>query len=406
MGDLSIGQRIAIARRRRGMSQAQVSGPLGKSVQWLSNIERGVRSADRYSILVPIAEVIGATVAELTGAAPLAAEPPTAQHDTAATLRRALSESGFVDVAAGPRGGGSMTTAILEELSVRVRGAWALVHEARYGDLGRVMPELLRECEGAARTHGPGRPDALRLFAELYQAVAAVMAKLGEVDAAWVAADRSMFAATEARDIVLAAAGSFRLGHAFLNAGRPGEARRAAAVALTALEPQRRTGDREVVALCGALLLVGAVAAARAGDRDAALSAMARAYEAAALLGPDYIEQRFETEFGTRNVALHAIAVAVELGDMPDALRRSSGIDTAGLSAERRARLLVDMARAHTQRRRSAAAVKALEDAERLAPEMVRSHRLARETVRELLRRERGRSKTGRLALAARMGIL
>jgi hypothetical protein len=64
------------------------------------------------------------------------------------------------------------------------------------------------------------------------------------------------------------------------------------------------------------------------------------------------------------------------------------------------------VARAHAQRRRGGAAVAALEDAERLAPEMVRCHRLARETLRELLRRERGRAKPGRLGLARRLRVV
>jgi transcriptional regulator with XRE-family HTH domain len=55
-GYISIGERIAITRRRRGMTQAVLAGQLGRSVQWLSMIERGVRRADRYSILVPIAD--------------------------------------------------------------------------------------------------------------------------------------------------------------------------------------------------------------------------------------------------------------------------------------------------------------------------------------------------------------
>ena len=70
------------------------------------------------------------------------------------------------------------------------------------------------------------------------------------------------------------------------------------------------------------------------------------------------------------------------------------------------ARLLVDVARAHAQRRNGSAAMRALEEAERLAPEMIRCHWLARETLRDLLRRERTRMKPSRLDLAARMGLV
>src|SRR5258708_7876551 len=216
-GHLSIGQRIAVTRRRRGMSQAQVAGPLGKSVQWLSNIERGVRSADRYSILVPIADVLRVSVPELIGDRHVPAELPEVKHDAARTVRLALSESGFSTAATIS---GSASRADLEELHGRVRTAWALVHEARYRDLGRIVAPLIRDCERDARADGPARQDAWRLLAELYQAITAMMARLGEADAAWVAADRSTFAASQAGDTVLAAAGGFRLGHPFLPAGK------------------------------------------------------------------------------------------------------------------------------------------------------------------------------------------
>lgn len=242
-------------------------------------------------------------------------------------------------------------------------------------------------------------------MAEVYQAVAAMMAKLGETATAWVAADRSTFAAMQANDAALAGAGRFRLGHAFLSAGRPDQAERAVVDAADALEPAATDGDSDATALWGALNLVKAIAAARRGDRDAALSAIANADEAVLRLGAGYEDCRYDTEFGARNVALHAVSVAVELGNAAEALRRSSDVDTSGLSAERSARLLVDVARAHAQRRNRGAAVDALEQAERLAPEMVRCHWLARETVLDLLRRQRGRAKR-RFDLAGRMGLL
>jgi hypothetical protein len=145
----------------------------------------------------------------------------------------------------------------------------------------------------------------------------------------------------------------------------------------------------------GALHLVKAVAAARRGDADAAWIAISRAQNAA-----------HDTEFGVQNVALHAVSVAVELGDATEALRRAGAVDAGRLSSERRARLLVDVARALAQQRKGAAAIQALKEAEQLAPELVRCHWLARETVLDLLRRQRGRTKHGRLDLAGRMGLV
>jgi transcriptional regulator with XRE-family HTH domain len=401
MADLSIGERIAVHRRRRGLSQSELAGQLGRSVQWLSNLERGVRPADRYAILVPIAERLGVPVTELTGDLPTSHDETDRQNAVVQRIRLALT--GHVFIAGVMEPAAIPDVPSIDELRVRAEAAWVLVHEARYEELGELLPELVADVERAAWR--ADEPESWRLAALTYQAVAAVMAKLGGSDGAWVAADRSAFAAARAGDGLLAAAGDFRLGHAFLSSGRPDQAERAASVAIAALEPAARAGDAEALTLWGALNLVRAVAAARDGDREVAMSALADADEAVARLD-GRCGDRFETEFGAQNVAVHAVSVAVELGDAGLALRRASCMDPVGLSAERRARLLVDVARAHAQQRQAGAAVDAIVEAERLAPEMVRCHRLVRETVGDLVRRGRSRPRPEVQALARRLHVV
>lgn len=67
------------------------------------------------------------------------------------------------------------------------------------------------------------------------------------------------------------------------------------------------------------------------------------------------------------------------------ALDLAEQIDTSELSAERRSRLLLDKARAYTQRRQVGEAVAALLEGEELAPEQIRSHPLARQAIRDLM---------------------
>jgi transcriptional regulator with XRE-family HTH domain len=45
------GQRIARARRRRGLSQAALAGLIGRSESWLSQVERGKRGIDSHAVL-------------------------------------------------------------------------------------------------------------------------------------------------------------------------------------------------------------------------------------------------------------------------------------------------------------------------------------------------------------------
>src|SRR5262249_10246669 len=91
------------------------------------------------------------------------------------------------------------------------------------------------------------------------------------------------------------------------------------------------------------------------------------------------------TEFSPANVGLYEIAIAVELGDAGRALRVAATVDTTGLSAERRARMLIDKARAYAQRRQVTEAVAALRQAEAITPEQVHGHELVRQLVTDLL---------------------
>jgi hypothetical protein len=137
------------------------------------------------------------------------------------------------------------------------------------------------------------------------------------------------------------------------------------------------------MSLRGGLTLQRAVIAARVNDPDAAYGHLERASQIAGRLGEG--RNDYNTEFGPANVGLHEIAVAVELGDAGRALRAAATVDTSGLSAERRARMLIDVARAHAQRRQVREAVAALREAEEITPEQVRSHDLVRQLVSDLL---------------------
>jgi hypothetical protein len=147
-----------------------------------------------------------------------------------------------------------------------------------------------------------------------------------------------------------------------------------------------------------------AVAASRRGDGATAWQAIAEAERAADIVGED--RNDFDTEFGPTNVAVHGVSVAVELGEAGEALRRAEAVRADGLSVERRARLLIDVARAHGQRRETAKAVAALQEAQKLTPEQVRRHPLVGELVRDMMRRNRRRPNAALMRLADSLGIV
>jgi hypothetical protein len=144
-------------------------------------------------------------------------------------------------------------------------------------------------------------------------------------------------------------------------------------------------------------------ARAREGDRAAAEAAIARARSIAARSGED--RNDYNTEFGPTNVELHAVSSALDLGDAGTALDLAEAINASGLSAERQARLSIDLARAHLQRRQIGDAVAVLLEAEQRAPQHIHASGLVRGAVADLLRLSARRATPELRALARRAGV-
>ncbi|MGH4025507.1 MAG: helix-turn-helix domain-containing protein, partial [Pseudonocardiaceae bacterium] len=75
----TIGQRLRMIRRRRGMGLAVAAGFAGISKQYLSQLERGQRGFNRRGLLEDLAEALGCSVADLTGQPYLPPDRATAE---------------------------------------------------------------------------------------------------------------------------------------------------------------------------------------------------------------------------------------------------------------------------------------------------------------------------------------
>jgi len=374
----ALGRKIASERRRRGLSQAELARILRRSVAWVSQVERGVRRVDRMSVLETIAIALEIPLVELAAEAPVVAavteEPPGAGE-----LRLVLSSAYALQAMLGDG-----RAPAVRALRARAGKAWELTHAGRYTELTNLLHGLVPDLETVARSAPEDhRAEAFELLATTYQACSAALAKLGEPDVAWIAADRAMAAAERTGDPLLVAAGAFRLVFVFIAARHYGQAEETARTAANALQPMAEEGNSQAMSLWGGLTLQRAVIAARVNDADTAY----RQLEQAALTAEELGEGRndYNTEFGPANVGLYEIAIATELGDAGRALRVAAAVDTSGLSAERRGRMLIDVARAHGQRRQVTEAVAALGEAAEITPEQVRGHELVRKLVSDLL---------------------
>ncbi|MFJ5033268.1 helix-turn-helix domain-containing protein [Streptomyces sp. NPDC088560] len=395
----ALGRKIAFNRKRRGLSQKEFAGLLGRSEAWVSQVERGVRRIDRMTVLEKVADVLEVPVAELAAEAPIVASVADGEPPGASRLRLVLSAAHSLKAVLAQQN----ASPDVPTLRAEVERAWSLTHQGNYADLAELLEGLVPRLESATRAVAEAeRPELFRLLAVMYHTCSGALANMGEPEAAWIAVDRAVVAAERANDPLLMAAGEFRLSLVFLGARHFEQAAQVSGSAADALRPMAESGQIEAVALRGALTLQRAVAAARLNLADEAYGYLRDAREMAEQVGDG--RNDYNTEFGPTNVGLHEVAVAVDLGDAGVALRAARAIDESGLSAERQTRFQIDVARAYAQRRQVADAVSALLRARELSPEMVRALPMVKQLAADLLTMAQPPSEELR-TLAAELGV-
>jgi transcriptional regulator with XRE-family HTH domain len=389
------GERIARARRRRGLSQAVLAGLVGRSESWLSQVERGRRGVDSHVVLTRMAAVLRVEVEELTG--PDGGGEGHRAYQPAAQIEHAMTR---YDAAAASIGGRDpQGTGSAEHLGAMARAAYQSYQATRYDDTGRVLPALIIQAEAASRAAGLDNPRMCAVRALVYDTAAALLNRVGEAALAWMAADRAMAAAEQSGQPSLAAASAWRMSYVIGSRSHLAEALELAMTAAAALERTMRAPDADALSVYGALHLATAIY-----DRAMSLTLLAKAREIAHTTGEG---NRMGTAFGHVNVSIHAISAALQLGDARTAIETGEALDLAALPAGctgRRTQLHLDLARAYAMRRQDAAAVNLLLAAERLSPQLVRYDGRTRDVLTTLLRREHQPSTPELRPLARRAG--
>jgi len=136
------------------------------------------------------------------------------------------------------------------------------------------------------------------------------------------------------------------------------------------LNHETGTTTPESLSVYGSVLLRGALAAAQHDDRATAHEMLAEAADTARRLGSD--ANLRGTAFGPVNTQMHQVNVAVTLGDAGTAIDLARQIDLRAVAVtERKASLLIDVARAFFQWGKYEQAHAALRAAEQTAPQEV-----------------------------------
>lgn len=400
----TIGQRLRMIRRRRGLGLDVAAGLAGISKPYLSQLERGLRGFNRRGLLEDLAEALGCSVADLTGLPYLPPDKETAATAPAISeIRVALHSATLNDVP-------DLPARPLSELVEGAAQANAYRDRAQYALAARGLAALLMELHVWAVTGSSGdRQIALVALVEACQ-VAFHLARLtGRAELALTAAERGYDAARLAERPDLAGLMAMNRSGGLMKLGAR---RRATSVCMTALNeltalPGPKPNDTRASEARGMLLLTSGLWAAHEGRNGDTAEYLEEARNLATYTGE---RNHLRFHYGPTNVAAWELGLAVECQTGPDAAECfvAAPIDFSVFgSREREADVTFDLARAWAQAEgaRDAEAVRALDTADRLAPLRLRNDPIARDLVLTLHKRARRRSLWELDSLRNRFGI-
>ena len=364
----SVGDLVSRYRQERDWSRRRLGQEIGRSMSWVSQVERGELSVTDTNVLGRLAALFGVPLSEFVEA--------SMGPDADKIVRsRPYVEEVRLAIAGYPVAGSLESKATLGVSAVElrrfeneVRKAWELVHSSSYAELGPTLAQLILDLEASSRiVEKIGAVRILSCLADAYQVAAAMLTKVGDYGAAWVAGDRAIRAGERCDDRGLILAGQLRMAHTLLNSEEKELARHVLTQGVRMVNGVEESADPGLISLAGACALLLGILEAREHNSEEAERHLAIAVKFANSLGSDHNE--YGTEFGPTNVAMHAVAIAVELGNGQQAIDRAKMVKSGVLSPERQARFLIDIARAHVLTRTPKQAVLALLEAEKIARE-------------------------------------
>jgi transcriptional regulator with XRE-family HTH domain len=372
-----VGTLVKQYRRERQWTQERLHDEIGMSTSWVAQVEQGEIEVRDINHLGRLALALGAPLIEFVRA--------TGVPDAAKNLReRDYVEMVRVAIAGFPspeslvpNAAAVSTTVTLEELEAQTHHAWALVHASSYQELGHVLAALIPVAEAASRSTSD--VDAIRTITCLADAM---LVKVDDHGAAWVAADRAITAGERCGDRCLILAGQLRMARTMLDAKDQKLAVHVLKRALVMAKDVKSSHDPRLISLVGACALLTGVLLARDHDTASAQKSLKTAQTLARQLGEDRNE--YGTEFGPTNVAMHAVAISVELGNGQEALDRAKAVPARTLSPERQARFLIDVARANLLVKSPERAIDTLLHIEEIAPEELRNLGLVMMIIEEV----------------------
>lgn len=334
-------------------------------------------------MLAELARVLRVPLGELLGK-PVLMEDERQQDDVPAVRDALMSPRRLSRLLFGPEAENQLPSP--GPVAPTVETAWDDYQAGRLGRVIAALPGLLQIAQGLedrAVRSAAERMDSWAVSARIHHLAATTLAKVGESDMSWLAAERAMRAADESEDALVLASAARSGTHALLANGRYDDALELAVAASRWLSARIEQSDPAAVSLLGMIHLRAAIAAARHQDRSTAMSLLGRAEELAERLGSD--GNHWHTCFGPTNVMLHRLSAELDLDNVSYVVEHGE-VDVDHMAAERGVSHRIDFARALSLAGRLDDSFAELRAAESVSPQLVRNNPRVRDTLRDLIK--------------------
>lgn len=376
--DPAVGHRVESLRRRAGLSREKLAKRAGISPSLIKFVEGGTRALT-LRVAQRIAPHLGVRdLGELYGPnMTLTLDPRSPAHPSVPAVRAALT-AWPLHIEGAP--------ASPDYLRGAVDMAWRTWHTSsmQRTEVAELLPGLLGQAGRAARLHeGADRRRSLALLAECYHLAQWFLAYHGDGELVWLCADRGMSCALDSDDPVAMAQATRWIAYVLRCVGRSDEALLRLSEGAALLEPFVNDPDPIYAATLAAVHLTTAITYARMGDEAAWASWQTARDLIHRVLPADHIDPY--TRVGRVVLEMDGVMCAVDLGDSDRATRRAQSLDPATIpSTERRARHLIELARAAEMDGSQEATLHLLTRATAISPEVVRYSQESPDLVRRL----------------------
>jgi len=400
----AIGLRIKRRRLGLGMPQADLAAAVGKTQGWVSRVEKGRIELDRAGLVNSIAAALHCHPNDLISRPYLGSSSDEQWQPAAASILRELRRYDLTPVFDGTPRTSAELWADMTRLH-RLRDAAANIAVLRS------LPDFFREAHALAdRSQGHEREEAFGIYAVCCKFAHTAAHSLGHPELIAATCERAAWASRLSGDPVLPAVADWMRVWDMWATADWADAIALADKALQGIEAEYEAGRPLALRAWGSLQLRAAVSAARANNRPEVEHRIALARQASERTDQESAPtaDRHSLTFSSGNVTVHSISVALEMSDQGQALRLNREADPSQIEAlpnSRRGHHRMDLARAHLWDGNRRQALTELREAERIAPQLVRNHPIARATLRKIIYAERASTRKQLRGMSSRFHL-